>query len=411
MKTTRLLSYLTAIFVLLAAGSTQAQMNRGVWFWGSTSTPDGPSPYGSIDVVGDSVKEDESIAFFNTHGVKRIYGSYQNRPVSDTLAIAEWNQKLEYAFIESQLLLDFVNIHDAVAVDDFMDKIQERFIDYNASYYDLPQYRFDALHLDIEPQGSAPWDAADAAGKRAILEELKDLYADIRALLVAEGVGTIPVYADIPFTWDKLPVDGGSVGWVDAADRDAWFAGIGDSLDGISIMTFSKDTVSELTVATEYERTGAFPGFARIGIQPKGWPGQQWESIWEVNSILTDLEAIHAPNHATDLENYGFWRYSIEDSLLVPVIVDIDIVIYGDDPGTGPGTPFPGGGTGPAIYFDGVAGYVYTVKHASRLNGQWREMEQVKARDGNGERLRVPIDLSQPAGFFKVEVCAEEVER
>lgn len=398
------LIFATAVLTLFGGGLAQAQLNRGVWFWGSTTTPDGPSPYGSTVVVGDPIKEDESINFFNTHGVKRIYGSYQNRPVTDTAAIAAWNEKLEYNFIESQLLIDFYNIHDPVAVADLMNKIQTRFIDYNQGFYDLPQYRFDALHLDIEPQGSAPWDAADAAGKRTILDDLADLYAAIRALLDSEGLNTVPIYADIPFTWDKLPVDGGSIAWADAADRDAWFAGIGDSLDGISIMTFSKDTVPELTVATEYERTGSFPGLARIGIQPKGWPGQQWESIWEVNSILNDLELIHAPNYATDLENYGFWRYSIENSLLVPVIVDVTIAISDDDPGIPIGEIW----TGPSIYIGGVAGMVYTVKQAGELNGQWKDLAQLKVRQGkNTETLKLPLDLAMPKAFYQVEAVAE----
>lgn len=393
--------------ILVCGSFAQAQMNRGVWFWGSTTTPDGPSPYGSIEVVGDPVKEDETIAFFNTHGVKRVYGSYQNRPVSEAATIAAWNQKLEYNFIDSQLLFDFEDIDDPAEVANFLVKIENRFINFNASYYDLPQFRFDALHLDIEPQGTDTWDDGDGTVKRAMLEQLKDLYATIKAMLVAADMGTVPIYADIPFTWDKLPVDGGSIAWADAADRDAWFAGIGDSLTGISIMTFSKDTVPELTVATEYERTGSFPGLARIGIQPKGWPGQQWESIWEVNSILNDLEAIHAPDHATDLENYGFWRYSIEESLLDPVIVDVDIVIWEDDPGI----PFGEIWTGPAIYIHGEAGTIYTVKQSNKLGGQWREMAQVQVKQGNTEVLKVPIQMSQPRGFFKVESRPAESQR
>lgn len=174
--------------VLVSATLSPAQMNRGVWFWGSTTTPDGPSPYGSITVVGDLVKEDETIAFFTTHGVKRVYGSYQNRPVSDTAAIAAWNQKLAYAFIESQLLLDFEDVDDPAEVADFLVKIENRFINYNADYYDLPQYRFDALHLDIEPQGTDTWDDGDAAVKRAMLTDLKNLYAAIRIMLDDPGI-------------------------------------------------------------------------------------------------------------------------------------------------------------------------------------------------------------------------------
>ncbi|MBK1834419.1 hypothetical protein [Roseibacillus ishigakijimensis] len=393
-------SLLWALVLILVSGtSLYGQLNRGVWFWGSTTTPDGPSPYGSSVVVGDAAKEDETITFFTTHGVKRVYGSYQNRPVSEAGVIAAWNEKLEFAGIQSQLLFDLINIHDPAEVASLLNKIQTRFINFNSSFYDLPQYRFDAIHLDIEPQGSAPWDAADGMGKRAILDDLSALYADIRALLVTEGMATVPIYADIPYTWDKLPADGGSIAWADASDRDAWFAGLGASLNGLSIMTFSKDTVPELTDATDYERTGAFPGFARIAIQPKGWPGEQWESIWEVNGILNDLEALHAPNHATDLENYAFWRYSIENSLLVAEIVDVDIVIWEDDPGI----PFGEIWTGPSLYLKGRPNTIYTIKRASSLDGKWEELAQLKTRSGQeSETLRYAITLSEPRAFYQV---------
>ena len=52
-------------------------------------------------VVGDPAKEGETINFFNIHGVKRVHGSYQNRPVSELTVIAAWNAKLDAADITS----------------------------------------------------------------------------------------------------------------------------------------------------------------------------------------------------------------------------------------------------------------------------------------------------------------------
>ncbi|NCF94873.1 MAG: hypothetical protein GWQ05_28530, partial [Verrucomicrobiaceae bacterium] len=77
--------------------------------------------------------------------------------------------------------------------------------------------QFDALHLDLEPQSLDDWSTASDAGKRVYLYHLLDAFIDIRAALDAGGYGSLPIYADIPFTWDKIP---GSIGWTSPADRD-----------------------------------------------------------------------------------------------------------------------------------------------------------------------------------------------
>ena len=63
------------------------------------------------------------------------------------------------------------------------------------------------------------------------------------------------MYADIPFSWDKLPADGGSIGWTNATDRNNGHAGLAGPLDGFSIMTFSKDSFAAVETATDYERS------------------------------------------------------------------------------------------------------------------------------------------------------------
>jgi hypothetical protein len=85
--------------LLLSVASAQASDNRGVWFWG-----DSGSPYGSIAIVGDPVEETKTIAFLTSNWVKRVYGSYQNRPVSHPGTIAAWNASLDGAGLDSQCL-------------------------------------------------------------------------------------------------------------------------------------------------------------------------------------------------------------------------------------------------------------------------------------------------------------------
>lgn len=396
------------IALLLLVTPMHAALDRGVWFWGNTTTPAGPSPYGSSVVVGDAAAEDETISFFTSHAVKRVYGSYQNRPVSEPTVIADWNLKLNDAGVQSQLLLSGYEVNDPVWVADLLDKVQDRFIDFNDSYAATPGKQFDALHLDLEPQGLSDWDISSAT-RRALLDDLADTYTSIRTLLDDNGYASIPIYADIPFFWDKLPADGGSVAWADAADRDSWFAAIGASLTGVSVMTFSKDNVPALEDATLYERTGSFPGFARIAIQPKGWPGEMWPSILHFYAVLNGLELTHAPDYATDIENYAFWRYSIATT--GPVIgsaVEIDIELS-DDPGV---TPIGDLDVGPVIIFPGEAGYTYSIKSTPSIEpDDWRsETSHEVDAEGGFQWFRIPVPPRGPRSFYRLEVAPTQAE-
>lgn len=391
-------TFLTACFIPLVQ-TASAELNRGVWFWGNTTLPDlTTSPYGSTTVVGDGTAEDETIAFFGLHGVKRIYGSYQNRPVSEPSVIAAWNAKLDAAGVSSQILIDGYAVNDPVEMTNIQNKINNRLIDFNASYVAGSASRFDALHLDLEPQGLAAWDSGTPAGKRDLLDNLYNAYVSIRAQLDTAGLTSMPLYADIPYTWDKLPVDGGSVGWTDAADRDGWFADIAGVLSGISIMTFSKDNFPDIDTAIDYERTGALTGKARVGIQPKCGPAPLlWPSILLFNTVMNECEAAYGPTGATDLENYAFWRHGIATTL-----PGVGEPITATLSGTG-ATPWPGGGTDPVIVFDGLPGFLYTVRHGTDPGQITQEIDSVRTPANDAVILEVPVTPSGPRGFWQVE--------
>lgn len=309
-------------FILLFALSTlagTATPNRGLWFWGSTTIPDGiggttSSPYGSNLVVGNDLLERDCLAFFKLHYVKRIYGSYGNRPVSEQDTIGKWNEKLDCLGIDSQILIAGSLVSPA-DYSYYLSRVSSRLIDFNNDFAAQPAKQFDALHLDIEPQQQNAWKIGSPAVRRTFLQDLLNTYTAIRNHLNSNGYPDMPIYADIPFTWDKFP---GSIGWADAADRDNWFLDLKAVLDGLSIMTFSKDTAPELDIATAFERSGALDGFSRIGIQPKVGIVDPPEIIWPdyptFNSVLNDLEALVEPGETTDIENLGFWRHAIDST-------------------------------------------------------------------------------------------------
>lgn len=314
---------LRILLAVLIPFISSATPNRGLWFWGSTSIPNDappdpddtiPSPYGSNLVVGNPVLERDCLAFFKLHHVGRVYGSYGNRPVSEQATIAAWNKKLDCLRIDSQILI----AHSGVSPADYSyytTRITNRLINFNNAFVAEPEKQFDALHLDIEPQQLHAWKVGSGSVRRAFLDDLLNTYTAIRAHLDANGFAGFPIYADIPYTWDKFP---GSIAWADASDRDNWFLDLKNVLDGLSIMTFSKTTASALDVATSYERSGALDGFSRIGIQPKVGdvtdPEIYWPDYPTFHAVLNDLEALVEPDETTDIENLGFWRHAIEST-------------------------------------------------------------------------------------------------
>jgi len=341
--------------------------------------------------VGNPSAEDETVTFFTNQGVKRVYGSYQNRPVSEPAVIAAWNAKLNEACISSQLLLDGNAVNDPSFMTSLLNKVTNRLINFNNSLADNAE-KFDALHLDLEPQGLALWDGGTPAVKRALLDDLLAAYLDVRAHLDTAGFTDMPIYADIPFFWDKLPVDGGSVGWLTAADRDTWFTDVAAVLDGVSIMTFSKDNFASLDAAIDYERTTGMPGEARVGIQPKVGPSELWLNIGEFITVMWEAEAAYGYTGATDIENYGFWRHAIATTGILPAITGV--VEVAPDPDTGGGV----------VILHGVPGHLYIVRQSTGL-GRWDELTRLRMQVAGD--ARIPFKTDRASKFFQVEIVAD----
>jgi hypothetical protein len=139
---------------------------------------------------------------------------------------------------------------------------------------------------------------------------------------------------------------------------------------------------------------------ARIAIQAKGWPGEMWPSILHVYAVLDDLEDLHAPDYATDIENYGFWRHSLATTGpviggAIEVEVELDPVVSGS-----------GGGV---ISFPGVAGYHYLVKQSGGLMGDWKEIGRYRIKDEKVmEEFRHEVELVGKSGFWKIDLIRIE---
>lgn len=396
----RICDLLTVSTALLLVTTAQGVPNRGLWFWGSTTLPGGASStHGSSDVVGDGPEEDAAIIFMTNYGVKRVFGSYQNRPVSEPSVIAAWNAKLDAAGIDSQLLIEGSGVNNTTQVASIQAKITNRLINFNNSLGSDTASKFDALHLDLEPQQLDLWkDDAVGTDKRALLTDLSNVYSAIRTQLDDAGFTSMPIYADINFSWDKLPAAGGSVAWTIGTagtgeiDRDSWYAGLSPALAGLSIMTFSKSTASALEVATAFERSGVFPGSVVVGIQPRTGVGELWANHSAFYSVMSQLEINIGTLEATDIENYAYWRHAVATT--IPVVAPAPEIFL---PATG-----TGGGT---IWVDAWPGYKHTVQQSDSL-GQtagWRDVQTFTSSfPDRVERFALPISADKPRDFWRI---------
>lgn len=379
MKTTSKAVYGTSFLIPLAFAlsiiASQASQQRGVWFWRNAS-----SPYGSDNLVGNATLETETIGFFQAKKIRRVYGSYGTRPVTEPAVIASWNAKLAAAGIQSQLLLsDNTWIFPGADRASLISTITTRLLNFNLGR--PTSERFVALHLDIEPQGLATWSTLDPTQKRDHLFYLRDTYAEVRQLFVDNGMATFPIYADLPVWFDNLPIDGGSIGWTDAVERNAWFDAIGDSLTGVSLMPFDRDSFSSINNGVSWERSGTIPGaIVRCGIEADIGTGATWVNVPTFNNMLVTLEDNYGFNGAVDIQSYRLWREAIDNQPILPVEGLLEV--RADHV---------------AITFEGIQDWTYIISQSIDLC-RWVEIQQV--RNVGNEPVIVPFQGDR--GFWSV---------
>ncbi len=362
----------------------QACKHRAVWFWRDTG-----NPFGSQSIVGNPAQENQTVGFFASKGVKRVYGSYGGRPVTEPAVIAAWNAKLHQAGIQSQALMSentwiFDDVRPAL-----LTHITDRVINFNNAPGRTAAQRFDGLHLDIEPQGLPEWSTLTPAQKRAYLLDLAETFAAVRAHFVSAGLPAFPVFADLPVWFDNLPADGGSVGWLNATDRDQWFLDIAESLTGISLMPFERLTFSSINSGVSWERANCPGAEVRVGIEADIGPGQTWPTMPDFNNMMETMETAYENSGAVDIQSYSLWREAIAAQPLVAV----PAVML-------PASPLPGG----TIIFTAEPGWTHLLLYSSNLCS-WQEVQRF--RNPEAGPIAQPVPFVGPKGFWVVQKFQE----
>jgi len=361
-----------------------ASKHRAVWFWGSSSSPN----YGAANVVGNNTLENQTIAFFNSKKIRRVYGSYGNRPEADKEpgVIAAWNAKLQAEGIQSQFLMAENTWIFPANHTSFLGKVQARVIDFNNAPGRTTAEKFDALHLDIEPQalntsgGITGWSDQTAAGKKDYLFKLRDTYAAVRQLFVNEGLPNFPIYADLPVWFDSSA----SIGWTGTAERDQWFDDIASSLTGISLMPFDRDSFSSIDSGVSWELANITGMTVRVGLEAD--VDTTWADVPEFHDMMEQLETAYGPSRAVDIQSYRSWREALAAQPIIAVAAELLPAVSL---------------TGADIGFTGQTGWNYVIQFSTNLC-EWRIADRMRAVSDSPMTCPVEFDHG-PRGFWKVE--------
>jgi hypothetical protein len=256
-----------------------------------------------VNIAGYPVKEDAAVSEMQRWNIDRVYGSYGTRPIDEPAVLYAWNEKLDSAGIESQILLsENTWIYPENRTNLLEIHIHSKLIDFNSNAVSSAE-AYDALHLDVEPHGLPEWDTATPAERNTLLLYLRDMFHDVRLYLDTHAGSHIPVYADLPVWFDHLS---DSTGWTNEADRDAWFDALADSLDGISLMAYERPSLSSISNGVYWELMN-FAGEVRIGLDADIGSNDTWTSFSSYTGMLRRVETELGVVAPTDI--YNFYKF------------------------------------------------------------------------------------------------------
>ncbi len=274
------------VVLLVFALPLAAAPSRGIWWW---TSPD--HPWGSAQVIGNPAKEAELLRFLSAWEIDTVYTCFNKQTWSKPEKIRAWNERVHAAGKTSQLLLsentwiDPKNRSNLLGV-----HLQRELIQFNGAV-GKPQQRFDGVHLDIEPHGLPGWKTMTPEARKILLFQFRDTLREVRAYLDGHGARKIPVFADLPVWFDQI---GKPVGWASVAERDAWFADLGKSLSGISLMAYERDTAARIESGVAWEIAN-FKGEVRVGLEVSIGPGKTWKSAEELIAMIKTQESATPP--------------------------------------------------------------------------------------------------------------------
>jgi hypothetical protein len=279
---------------LPARAQTPPGHDRSIWFWQSPE-----SPFGSSSIVGNSAREDQTIARLKTWGVTTLYGSYSSKETPAQLQ--EWNRKLRQNGIVSYLL--FGETEDLFPENwpSANARLTKDFIDFNRT--SPSDERFDGVAFDIEPHifpGSEHhigWKNSDEVDRRKYMDDLLQFFEGTRRLLDQQGEQHAGIEATLPVWYAK---ESGSIQWNNALDRDQWFAQLAKVCERLSLMAFEVSSPATILRRSE-EEVRLLHGKARIALRVN--LGKEWTSVGDFWNATRTIEA--ATRQSIDIQDFA----------------------------------------------------------------------------------------------------------
>lgn len=264
--------------------------NRGIWFWAEPK-----STLGSSQILANQLEQQRAIDFLSENEFSRLYGEYQD---TANYLIADWNESLNKAGIESQLLLaENVWIFPRQRHLLF-ERIQKELVDFNNSV-DNNEQKFKALHLNIEPHALDLWKQASPTKRRDMLEQLLDTIKESRAYLDKNSKDEIKIYFDLVVWYDEI---NGTIAWQNKSDRDDWYTRFTAYLDGLSLMAYARG-YEAIIVNTAWEIENLDTSI-NIAIDADIGEGRFWPTRAKFVQVLKQLEAQFTDKQNIDIHSF-----------------------------------------------------------------------------------------------------------
>jgi len=263
-----------------AATPAAAQQHRSAWMWFNAA-----HPYGAANILGNAAAEKDLVDRFGAWNFDRIYTSVANLPLTAPATVARWNSTLSDLGVDSQMLLGENTWIFPANRTSLLSLVQTRLVNFNSSRSDSRE-RFTGLHLDVEPHALPAWQSGSPTDRKGMLLQLRDTYAAVRALLDDQGAPEVAIYADLPVWYDSST----TIAWSNAEERDQWFDDIAESLNGISLMAFERNSLASIVSGVDWEVKN-FPGEVRVGLNASEiGPGNTFSNYAALLAMAESIE-------------------------------------------------------------------------------------------------------------------------
>jgi hypothetical protein len=183
--------------------------------------------------------------------------------------------------------------------------------------------------------------------------------------------------------FERLPVDGGQIGWTDAAERSQWFADIAVSLTGYTLMAFDQTSFNAISNSVSWERTNTFGQDVRVGLEADIGATQTWVNLPAFNAMMQTVETTFGPGDAVDIQSLSLWRQAIATLPLLPVVATLRI-----------SRPLTGD-----ITFEVEANWTYLIHQSFDLCA-WQEIQRIKSSQPGP--MTFPVRFTEPQGFWSI---------